>query len=139
MLPCVLKIKCTNEVIDDLDFSDLDARLILVRRINLGDINFLHKLPESRGVKLLHISVLPDRCNKLSDIDFLLFLFLDFLPKIFDKVCKVSLFQFIVTGQYISMAAGVGLAVVKLLTDKLGGNVFAKIENDTLTISLEIK
>ena len=34
---------------------------------------------------------------------------------------------------------GVGLAVVKLLTDKLGGNVFAKIENDTLTISLEIK
>lgn len=34
---------------------------------------------------------------------------------------------------------GVGLAVVKQLTDKLGGNVFAKIENDTLTISLEIK
>ena len=27
---------------------------------------------------------------------------------------------------------GVGLAVVKLLTDKLGGNVFAKIENDTV-------
>ena len=34
---------------------------------------------------------------------------------------------------------GVGLAVVKLLTDKLGGNVSAKIEDDTLTISLEIK
>ena len=34
---------------------------------------------------------------------------------------------------------GVGVSVVKLLTDKLGGNVFAKIENDTLTISLEIK
>lgn len=31
---------------------------------------------------------------------------------------------------------GVGLAVVKLLTDKLGGNVSAKIEDDTLTISL---
>lgn len=29
---------------------------------------------------------------------------------------------------------GVGLAVVKLLTDKLGGNVFAKIENDTRTL-----
>ena len=28
---------------------------------------------------------------------------------------------------------------VKLLTDKLGGNVSAKIEDDTLTISLEIK
>ena len=37
------------------------------------------------------------------------------------------------------MKRRVGLAVVKLLTDKLGGNVFAKIENDTLTISLEIK
>ena len=43
----VLKIKCTNEVIDDLDFSDLDARLILVRRINrsvifhLGDLEII--------------------------------------------------------------------------------------------------
>ena len=29
--------------------------------------------------------------------------------------------------------------IIHILTDKLGGNVFAKIENDTLTISLEIK
>ena len=42
-------------------------------------------------------------------------------------------------GQTQRSGTGVGLAVVKLLTDKLGGNVFAKIENDTLTISLEIK
>ena len=62
--------------------------------------SFLHKLPENRCVKLLHIGVLPDRCNKLSDIDFLLFLFLDFLPQMFDKVCKVGLFQLIVTGQF---------------------------------------
>ena len=122
LLPCVLKIKCTNEVIDDLDFSDLDARLILVRRINLGDINFLHKLPENRGVKLLHISVLPDRCNKLSDIDFLLFLFLDFLPKIFDKVCKVGLFQLIVTGQFDETLVG-ELAGNVILIQSLDDNI----------------
>ena len=90
LLPCFLKIKCTNEVIDNLNFSDLNARLVLVRRVNLGDINFIHKLPENGSVKLLHIGVLSDRCNELSDVDFLLLLFLDFLPQMFDKICTAS-------------------------------------------------
>ena len=34
---------------------------------------------------------------------------------------------------------GVGLAVVKLLTDKLGGNVSAKIKSHILTVTLEIQ
>lgn len=106
MLPCFLKIKCTNEVVDDLNFSDLNTRLVLVWRVNLGDINFIHELPENRGVKLLHIGVLSDRCNKLSDVDFLLLLFLDFLPQMFDKICKVGLFQFIVTGQFDETLVG---------------------------------
>ena len=33
---------------------------------------------------------------------------------------------------------GVGLAVVKLLTDKLGGNVSAEIKSNVLTVTLEI-
>lgn len=106
LLPCFLKIKCTNEVIDNLNFSDLNARLVLVRRVNLGDINFIHKLPENGSVKLLHIGVLSDRCNELPDVDFLLLLFLDFLPQMFDKICKVGLFQLIVTGQFDETLVG---------------------------------
>lgn len=34
---------------------------------------------------------------------------------------------------------GVGLAVVKLLTDKLGGNVSAEIKSNVLTVTLEIQ
>ena len=34
---------------------------------------------------------------------------------------------------------GVGLAVVKLLTDKLGGNVSAEIKSDVLAVTLEIQ
>ena len=118
MLPCFLKIKCTNEVVDDLNFSDLNAWLVLVRRVNLGDINFIHKLPENGSVKLLHIGVLSDRCNELSDVDFLLLLFLDFLPQMFDKICKVGLFQLIVTGQFDETLVG-----------ELAGNVTISYKN----------
>lgn len=38
-----------------------------------------------------------------------------------------------------SGGTGVGLAVVKLLTDKLGGTVSADIKSDTLTITLELQ
>lgn len=34
---------------------------------------------------------------------------------------------------------GVGLAVVKLLTDKLGGNVSAEMKSNILTVTLEIQ
>ena len=78
----------------------------IVRRVNLGDINFIHKLPENGSVKLLHIGVLFDRCNELPDVDFLLLLFLDFLPQMFDKICKVGLFQLIVTGQFDETLVG---------------------------------
>ena len=122
LLPCFLKIKCTNEVIDNLNFSDLNARLVLVRRVNLGDINFLHKLPENRGVKLLHIGVLSDRCNELPDVDFLLLLFLDFLPQMFDKICKVGLFQLIVTGQFDETLVG-ELAGNVILIQSLDDNI----------------
>ena len=122
MLPCFLKIKCTNKVVDDLNFSDLNAWLVLVRRVNLGDINFIHKLPENGSVKLLHIGVLSDRCNELSDVDFLLLLFLDFLPQMFDKICKVGLFQLIVTGQFDETLVG-ELAGNVILIQSLDDNI----------------
>ena len=122
LLPCFLKIKCTNEVIDNLNFSDLNARLVLVRRGNLVDINFIHKLPENGSVKLLHIGVLSDRSNELPDVDFLLLLFLDFLPKMFDKICKVGLFQLIVTGQFDETLVG-ELAGNVILIQSLDDNI----------------
>ena len=122
LIPCFLKIKCTNEVVDDLNFSDLNAWLVLVRRVNLGDINFIHKLPENGSVKLLHIGVLSDRCNELSDVDFLLLLLLDFLPQMFDKICKVGLFQLIVTGQFDETLVG-ELAGNVILIQSLDDNI----------------
>ena len=52
-----------------VSYTHLDVyKRQLVWRVNLGDINFIHELPENRGVKLLHIGVLSDRCNKLSEM-----------------------------------------------------------------------
>ena len=82
------------------------SKFYSINSLKIGDINFIHKLPENRGVKLLHIGVLSDRCNELSDVDFLLLLFLNFLPQMFDKICKVGLFQLIVTGQFDETLVG---------------------------------
>ena len=57
------------------------------------------------------------------------------------KLKRARLFERFYTGDASrhNSGTGVGLAVVKLLTDKLGGNVSAEIKSNVLTVTLEIQ
>ena len=83
LLPRSLKIKRTNEVIDDLNFPDFHPLLLFVGRVGVGHPDLFHELTQDGGVKLGHVRVLLHHGNELPDVAFLLFLLPYFLPQRF--------------------------------------------------------
>ena len=78
LLPRSLKIKCTNEVIDDLNFPDFHPLLLFVGRVGVGHPDLLHELTQDGGIKLGHVRVLLHHRNELPDVGFLLLLLFHF-------------------------------------------------------------
>ena len=83
LFPCFLKIKCTNEIVNDLDVTNLYAWFVFVGRVDIRNVNLLDELPQNTCVKLGHIGVFFDRSNEMFDVNFLLLLLLHVLTQIF--------------------------------------------------------
>ena len=81
LLPRSLKIKRTNEVIDDFNFPDFHPLLLFVGRVGFGHPDLFHELTQDGGVKLGHVRVLLHHRNELPDVGFLLLLLLHFPPQ----------------------------------------------------------
>lgn len=88
---CTVKVKCTDEVVDNLDFPHLDSGARFLHRADFRHQNFFHKLIEDGDIQLGDVCVLSHSSHKVFDVDRLFLLLLYVLPQPFNGRVEVLL------------------------------------------------